>query len=84
MPCRLPTDDATIVGGEARSLPVAFALAPGAPLTMRGLDERDSALVGLQARFRLSARASLYLAYDGRFAGGYDAHGGTAGFRLTW
>ena len=73
-----------IVGGEERTLPVAFTIAPGTPLVMRGLSERDSALIGAQARLRLSPTFDLYLAYDGRFAGGYDAHGGTVGFKLVW
>jgi uncharacterized protein with beta-barrel porin domain len=73
-----------VVGGDERTIPVAFTIAPGTPLVMRGLDERNSALAGVQARLRLSPSLDLYLAYDGRFADGDHAHGVTAGLSLVW
>ena len=73
-----------VLGGEERTLPVAFNLAPGAPLVMRGLPERDSVALGAQLGIQLTPRLGFYGAYDGRFASGYDAHGLIAGLRFVW
>jgi hypothetical protein len=74
---------AVLDGGE-RTLPVAFAIAPGTPLVMTGREEGDSALVGARARFAIAPRASLTLSYDGRFGPGYDGHAGFAGVSIRW
>lgn len=73
-----------VLSGAARALPVAFNAAPGNALVMRGLAERDAVALGGQAAFHLTPSLSLYVAYDGRFAGGYDGHAAVAGIRIGW
>jgi autotransporter-associated beta strand protein/T5SS/PEP-CTERM-associated repeat protein len=73
-----------VLGGEARLLPVTFNAAPATPLIMRGLCDRDAMAAGLQATLHLSQSAAFYLAWEGRFAGGYDSHAAAAGLRLSW
>jgi autotransporter-associated beta strand protein len=75
---------AAILSGGERTLPVAFTLVPGTPLVMRGLSERDSAILGVQAAYHCSPGLSLYLAYSGQFGAGYDAQGAVAGVSVRW
>lgn len=73
-----------VLDGEERTLPVAFTLAPGAPLVMRGLSERDSLVLGGQLGIQVTPMLGLYLAYEGHLASGYDAHAAAAGLRISW
>lgn len=72
-----------VLDGEERSLPVAFAAAPGRSLEMRGPDEPDGLLLGARLGISLAPRATLSIGYDGRFGGDYDAHAGTVGLRIA-
>ncbi|MBX3562381.1 MAG: hypothetical protein KF780_11280 [Sphingomonas sp.] len=62
-----------VLYGEERTLPVAFAIAPGAPLV------GDNGEIGARARIPLAVNAALVLGYDGRFGSGYESHHGLAG-----
>ena len=74
----------TVLSGEERSIPVAFALAPGRVLDMSAPNEPDSALIGARATLALSPHASLWLAYDGRYGSSYTGHSGALGLSVTW
>lgn len=74
----------TLLSGEERTIPVAFALAPGRVLDMSAPNEPDSALIGARATLALSPHASLWLAYDGRYGSSYTGHSGALGLSLSW
>jgi outer membrane autotransporter protein len=69
----------------SRPMTAAFAGAPSSSFTVYGATpQRDAAIVGFQARTRLSDSAQLYVRYDGELASGFDNHTLNAGVRLTW
>lgn len=74
----------TLLDGEERIIPVAFALAAGRVLDMTAPNEPDTLMLGTRARIALSQRASLSLGYDGRFSEGYSGHAGTIGLAFSW
>ncbi|HTU10045.1 MAG TPA: autotransporter domain-containing protein [Allosphingosinicella sp.] len=74
----------SVLDGDERIIPVAFAVAPGRALDMTAPSEPDTALLGARGRFALSPAVSLWLAYDGRFGSGYTSHAGTAGLSVSW
>lgn len=74
----------TVLCGDQRTLPVAFALAPGRVLAMNAPSEPDAALIGVQAGIDLSPRTNLSFGYDGRFGGGYTAHSGLVRLTIGW
>lgn len=64
-----------VVSGADVLLPVAFAVAPGAPLVVQGLSEGDVGFdAGAKAALALTPNALVYAAYDGRFRDGFEAH----------
>lgn len=73
-----------VLDGDERTLPVAFAAAPGRLLDMTGPSEPDTLMIGARARVPLSPNAALSLSYGGRFGSGYDGHAATAGVTITW
>lgn len=74
----------TVLDGDERIIPVAFAIAPGQVLDMAAPSEPDTALLGARARLAVSPAVSLWLAYDGRFGRDYTGHAGTAGLSVSW
>lgn len=72
--------------GAGNSLEAAFVSAPTQQLTITGLAEpRWSVAFGAKLNaFNVTDNVSLYLAYDGRAAGGFESHAGTAGFKIRW
>jgi outer membrane autotransporter protein len=63
----------------------AFAGAPTNPFTVYGATpQRDAAVVGFQARAKVSDQAQLYLRYDGEISSESGNHSLNAGVRLTW
>lgn len=74
----------SVLDGDERVIPVAFAIAPGRVLEMAAPNEPDTALLGARARLNLSPAVSLWLAYDGRFGSDYTGHAGTAGISVAW
>jgi autotransporter-associated beta strand protein len=74
---------AVLSGGE-RSLPVAFAIAPGRILDMSAPSEPDGALLGARLAVPLSPGTTFFVGYGGRFGGDYETHAGTAGFRVAF
>jgi hypothetical protein len=73
-----------VLEGEARSLPIAFAIAPGMPLVMQGPPEPDTAQLSARARFGIVKNAALTLGYDGRFGTGYTQHAAFAAVSVNW
>ncbi len=68
-----------------RPVTAAFAGAPVNGFTVYGATpQRDSAVIGLQARTLVADGAQIYARYDGELGGGSDNHAFTAGVRLTW
>ncbi len=74
----------SVLDGKERSIPVAFAIAPGRLLDMAAPSEPDTASVGARARLGLSKGTALWFAYDGRFGKGYEGHTGTVGLTIAW
>ena len=75
----------SVLSGEDRLLPVAFATAPGAPLTITGPDENSSGgELGFAAILGLGGRVSLYLAAQARRDGDNEAHNIQAGVQFGW
>jgi hypothetical protein len=74
----------TVLDGDERVIPVAFALAPGNVLEMTAPNEPDTALIGARGRLALSPAVSLWAAYDGRFGSDYAGHAGTMGLSVAW
>lgn len=73
-----------VLDGDERTLPVAFAAAPGRLLDMTSPDEPDTLALSARARIPLAPNAALSVSYAGRFGGGYDGHAATAGITITW
>lgn len=74
-----------IVSGNKTALPVAFALAPGVPLTVQGAREGDIGFdTGAKIASPIANNAIVYAAYDGRFRDGYQAHALSGGFKAVW
>ncbi|HTU11853.1 MAG TPA: autotransporter domain-containing protein [Allosphingosinicella sp.] len=74
----------TVLNGDERVIPVAFALAPGNVLEMTAPNEPDTALIGARGRLMLSPSVSLWAAYDGRFGSDYTGHSGMLGLSVAW
>lgn len=74
----------SVLSGSERTIPVAFALAPGQTLAMAAPSEPDAALLGLRAAIDLSPQAMLAFGYQGRFGGGYTGHAGVVGLSIAW
>lgn len=74
----------TVLDGADREIPVAFALAPGAPLNMSAPGEPDGALLAAAALIRLAPAAQLSVVYDARLGGGYTSHAGRVGVRIAF
>jgi outer membrane autotransporter protein len=74
-----------IVSGDQVLLPVAFAAAPGVPLTISGTHENDLGIdTGAKASVAVSRNALVYAAYDGRFRDGFTAHAASGGVKVRW
>ncbi len=73
-----------VLSGDERSLPVAFAIAPGRILDMSAPGEPDGLLLGARLAVPLSPAATFFIGYGGRFGGDYEAHAGTAGIRMRF
>jgi uncharacterized protein with beta-barrel porin domain len=75
-----------VVSGQGGPLlPVAFAAAPGVPLTIQGASENDIGFdAGAKAALAITANAIVYAAYDGRFRDGYEAHAASGGIKVRW
>jgi outer membrane autotransporter protein len=75
-----------VVSGQGGPLlPVAFAAAPGVPLTIQGASENDIGFdAGAKAALAITANAVVYAAYDGRFRDGYEAHAASGGIKVRW
>jgi hypothetical protein len=75
-----------VVSGQGGPLlPVAFAAAPGVPLTIQGASENDIGFdAGARAALAITANAVVYAAYDGRFRDGYEAHAASGGIKVKW
>ncbi len=75
-----------VMTGADNRLEAAFVSAPTQQLTITGLAEpRWSVQFGAKVNaFNVTDNVSLYLAYDGRAAGGFESHAGTAGFKIRW
>jgi uncharacterized protein with beta-barrel porin domain len=74
-----------VVSGDQVLLPVAFAGAPGVPLTISGTRENDLGIdAGAKASIAVSRNALIYAAYDGRFRDGYEAHAASGGIKVRW
>jgi uncharacterized protein with beta-barrel porin domain len=68
-----------------RPVTAAFAGAPALSFTTFGATApRDGAVIGLGANTLIAERTSLYLRYDGDFAGANTNHVLNAGVRMTW
>jgi outer membrane autotransporter protein len=68
-----------------RPVTAAFAGAPALSFTTYGATApRDGAVIGLGANTLIAERTSLYLRYDGDFAGTNTNHVLNAGVRMTW
>jgi outer membrane autotransporter protein len=69
----------------SRPVTSAFAGAPALTFTTQGaIAPRDGAVLGLGANTKVTENTSLYLRYDGDFAGGNTNHVLSAGLRLVW
>ena len=63
----------------------SFAGAPALSFTTFGASApRDGAVIGLGAKTTVAERTSVYLRYDGDFAGGNTNHVLNAGVRYIW
>lgn len=68
-----------------RPVTASFVGAPGSGFTVLGAQPaRDSAVLALAADLAVASATSLFLRYDGEVGSGSDAHGFTAGIRMTW
>lgn len=73
-----------VLSGDERLLPVAFAVAPGIPMTITGNKENRTGFdLGARASYSFNSTASLFVAYDARFRDGFDAHQGRVGLKLS-
>jgi outer membrane autotransporter protein len=62
-----------------------FAGAPALGFTVLGASApRDGAVIGLGANTTVAERTSVYLRYDGDFAGGNTNHALNVGVRYAW
>jgi autotransporter-associated beta strand protein len=69
----------------SRPVSASFVGAPAAPFTTYGVSPaRDGVVLGLTADTAVADATSIYLRYDGDFAGQDSSHALTAGVRLTW
>lgn len=74
-----------VLSGDERLLPVAFAVAPAVPMTITGNRENRTGFdLGARASYSFNSNASLFVAYDGRFRDGFDAHQGRIGLKLSF
>jgi outer membrane autotransporter protein len=70
---------------NTRPMTAAFAGAPTNPFTVYGATpQRDAAVVGFQARAKVSDQAQLYLRYDGEISSESGKNSLNAGVRMTW
>lgn len=74
----------TVLSGETRVVPVAFALAPARSLTMTGASEPDTALLNARLSVPVSSAAAVSFGYDGRFGTGYTTHSGVIGVSVAF
>jgi outer membrane autotransporter protein len=69
----------------SRPVNAAFVDAPALPFTTYGVSpQRDGALIGFAASTAIAQATSVYVRYEGNFAGLDNTQAFTAGLRMTW